>query len=86
MHDANEEENDLSFDTFLQATLDFDNYSTFFHHASILFNEKGKKLTTKRMNIKKNILHIFVRQIGISVCRSFKDVLFNTCVCGTNCL
>ena len=41
--DANEEENDSSFDTFLQATFDFDDYSTFLHDASILFNEKGKK-------------------------------------------
>ena len=48
MHDANEEENDLIFDTFLQATLDFDNYSTFFHDASIIFNEKVKKVNNKK--------------------------------------
>ena len=40
---ANGQENDSNFDTFLHATFDFDDYSTFLHDASILFNEKGKK-------------------------------------------
>ena len=65
--DANEEENDSSFDTFSKQRLILTTILLSCMMRVFFSIRKEKKATTKRMKIKKNILHNLVRHISKSV-------------------